>query len=187
MPRNELNERWLSCKKKVFKDYGKVIKGTLNSEKVFVKRYSQPLQFLKYKLKRATNLKISDLSPSDQAYYFEIGGIEDIDALRQQQPNIDSINVAATRMRKRRRITPRVSRVNVETMIVDPSNNYYPPSVESGFQASQSSISQQRTQPPVASTIEPKVEDGKFVGALNDLDEKLNAYEQEQLEKKNMK
>ena len=63
MTREEKNKRWSSYKNKIYRDYRRIITGKFSSEKALVKRYSQPLSFLKYKLKRAKNLKLSDLSP----------------------------------------------------------------------------------------------------------------------------
>ena len=70
MTRDEQNRRWTSYKNKIYQDYGRIITGKLSSEKALVKRYSEPLSFLKYKLKRARNLKLSDLSEVDREYYF---------------------------------------------------------------------------------------------------------------------
>ena len=173
LPRNEINKRWTSYKKKVFEDYGKVIKGTLNSEKAFVKRYSNPLSFLKYKLKRSTNLKIEDLSQDDRSYYFEIGGMTDIQELIKQQSNVDSINTAVDRIRKRPRI---YSLPPSEVQILSTDSIPASVDIQPGLMSTQSTLP-----PPV---VEPKQEESKFSAALNNLDEKLTVYEQEQLEKK---
>ena len=192
LPRKEMNDRWISYKKKVFTDYGKVIKGTLNSEKAFVKRYSEPLSFLKYKLKRSTNLKVSDLSPSDQAYYYEIGGSENVQELIEQQLNIDSISKATNRMKRKRRRMTVVNTATVSESIINNDNNDIPPATDFDFQPSQSAAltnTQSSQQQIPQATIEPKLEPriGKFGGALDQLDQKLTAYEQEQLEKKKQK
>ena len=47
----------------------RLVKGTFNSEAALVKRYSDPISFLKYKLKRVNNLSVSDLTTQDQEYY----------------------------------------------------------------------------------------------------------------------
>ena len=114
MSKDERNRRWMIYKNKIFQEYGRVITGKLDSEKAYVKRYSKPLDFLKYKLKRATNLKLEDLpNEADKEYYFEIGGLEDIEALKAKtyDINYDSVeritnnfaNYNNNRRRKRRR------------------------------------------------------------------------------------
>ena len=61
MTRDEKNRRWTSYKNKIYQDYNRIITGKFSSEKALVKRYSEPLSFLKYKLKRSTNLKLSEI------------------------------------------------------------------------------------------------------------------------------
>jgi len=114
MTRDEKNRRWTSYKNKVYRDYRRIITGKFSSEKALVKRYSEPLSFIKYKLKRARNLKLSDLSETDREYYFEIGGLEDINELIKKtydiDGNIDSLENMSNNFehynnrRKRRRI-----------------------------------------------------------------------------------
>ena len=77
MTRVEKQRRWVSYKQKIWDEYGRRITGTYASEAALIRRYSDPLTFLKYRLKRARNLKVSDLSEIDQAYYKEIGGTDD--------------------------------------------------------------------------------------------------------------
>ena len=91
LSKSEKARRWRLYKIKVYHQYNRLIKSEFPSEVALVKRYSDPLSFLKYRLKRHRNLKVSDLSPEDQEYYREIGGIDDVEALRQRQANIDSI------------------------------------------------------------------------------------------------
>lgn len=185
LPRQELNKRWVSYKKKVFEDYGKVVKGTLNSEKAFVKRYSEPLSFLKYKLKRAKNLRVTDLSEPDQAYYFEIGGTENVDSLIQQQMNVDSVdkvfNVLPT---KRRRLNP----PDWQILSTQSSSciDYADPLLTPASLAATVPGTFEDIYPPATSvSIQPKRERGGiYTQALNNLDQKLTQYEQEQLEKK---
>lgn len=81
MSRVDKHRRWISYKQKIWDDYGRRISGTYASEQALIRRYSDPLTFLKYKLKRARNLVISELSDADQAYYKEIGGTDDVNEL----------------------------------------------------------------------------------------------------------
>ena len=99
LPRAEKDRRWKLYKTKVYQDYNRLVRGTFNSEAALVKRYSNPMSFLKYRLKRHTNLKVADLSPQDQDYYHEIGGVDDIEEMFRRQANIDSIGRAAKRQR----------------------------------------------------------------------------------------
>ena len=92
LKKHEKQDRWKSYKKRIYREYGRVITGQLASEKALVKRYSEPLSFLKYKLKRATNLKITELAPLDQDYYYEIGGLNDVNELIRKTYNIDSLD-----------------------------------------------------------------------------------------------
>ena len=90
MSRDEKQRRWTSYKNEIYREYGRVIFGKFSSEQALVKRYSQPLSFLKYKFKRSRNLNLNDLSEADKQYYFEIRGLEDIDQLIKDTYNIDS-------------------------------------------------------------------------------------------------
>ena len=92
LSKSEKARRWRLYKIKVYHQYHRLIKSEFPSEAALVKRYSDPLSFLKYRLKRYRNLKVSDLSREDQEYYKEIGGLEDVEAMRQRQANIDSIS-----------------------------------------------------------------------------------------------
>ena len=103
MDPQEKKARWASYKKKMIEQYGRVIKGKFESEQAYIKRYSNPLEFLKYKLGRPRNLKLSDLKPSAMEYYKEIGGLDDVQELINQQANIDSVDKAAERLSKKRR------------------------------------------------------------------------------------
>ena len=94
---DEKERRWEVYKKKILQEYARMITTKFDSEKALIKRYSDPMAFLKYKLKRASNLKITDLSQTDQDYYFELGGIADLDKMRR---NIDSIRKMSRAVRK---------------------------------------------------------------------------------------
>lgn len=91
LSKQEKARRWKLYKIKVYQQYNRLIKSEYSSEAALVKRYSDPMSFLKYKLKRYRNLKVSDLSRDDQEYYKEIGGLEDLEEMKRRQANIDSI------------------------------------------------------------------------------------------------
>ena len=111
MTRVEKHRRWISYKQKIWDEYGRRITGTYASETALIRRYSDPLTFLKYRLKRARNLRVSDLSQIDQAYYREIGGTEDVDELIDQtSTNIDSIRSFSQPLVKR----PRLERPTIQ-------------------------------------------------------------------------
>ena len=116
----EKQNRWKSYKQRIYREYGRVINGQFASEKALIKRYSDPLTFLKYKLKRATNLKISDLSPLDQDYYREIGGLADVNELIRKTYNIDSVQKIAEHVNKRPRLE-----MEAETNESTLSQNYF--------------------------------------------------------------
>ena len=112
MTRVEKHRRWISYKQKIWDEYGRRVTGTYASENALIRRYSDPLTFLKYRLKRARNLKVSDLSEMDQAYYREIGGTDDVnDLINRTTYNIDSIRSFSQPPAKR----PRLERPNILT------------------------------------------------------------------------
>ena len=167
LPRQESDKRWESYRKKVYEDYGKVVKATLNGEKTWVKRYSRALDFLKYKLKRSKDLLLKDLAPADLAYYYEIGGTADVSALFKRQRNVDSITSALSRPYKRRRL-------NSSTTLDLTSNS---------SQSRDMALSADLNIPPDL-PHPPKLEDGQYTEALRALEGKMTVYEQEQVEKK---
>ena len=89
MSRDEKSRKWVSYKNRIYGEYKRIITGKFASEKALVKRCSEPLAFLKYKLKRATNLNVQDLSKADQDYYFEIGGLQDVNELIKKTYNFN--------------------------------------------------------------------------------------------------
>jgi len=91
LSKQEKARKWKLYKTKVYQQYNRLIKSEFSSEAALVKRYSDPMTFLKYKLKRHRNLKVSDLSLADQDYYHELGGVDDIDEMRRRQANLDSL------------------------------------------------------------------------------------------------
>ena len=110
LSREEKNRKWISYKNRIYQEYKRIVVGKYSSEKALVKRYSEPLSFIKYRLKRAKDLKVSDLSEADRQYYFEIGGLENVNELIKLTYNIDSVEQMSHNFqnynnnRKRRRI-----------------------------------------------------------------------------------
>ncbi len=101
--------QWQKYKTQILFEYGRVIKGKLESEKAYIKRHTDPLSFIKYRLRRSKNLTYTDLSPEAQAYYFEIGGTADVTELYTSTENVDSVqkanHIASQPANKRRRLT----------------------------------------------------------------------------------
>eukprot|EP01083_Nonionella_stella_P269518 912018_1 len=89
LSKKDKNQRWKNYKQRMYRDYGRVITGTFSSEQALVKRYSNPLSFLKYKLKKTKNLNVTDLSLENQEYYREIGGLDDVEQLIRNQRKVD--------------------------------------------------------------------------------------------------
>ena len=123
MDKDEKKLRWNNYKTRIYNEYKRIITGKFASEKALVKRYSEPLSFIKYKLKRANNLKITDLSKSDQDYYYEIGGLDDINELIKKTYNIDSIEKLSNNLnnRKRKNINNNNNNNNNENQNISPS------------------------------------------------------------------
>ena len=172
MHRDEKKRRWQSYKSKIYSDYGRVISGKFASEKALIKRYSDPLSFLKYKLKRPNELRVSDLSQADQDYFHEIGGVDDIDELYKKTYNIDSPAKVANNFgisaqgAKRRRINDNSNsrlRNNSPEVTILSTSAAKPPKLE-------------RT---------PKV-NPQLTQALHLMEDKLDIFEREQLEKKKL-
>lgn len=164
MSRKEMESRFKGYKVAVFRDYGRRVKGTLNSEKTYIKRHTEPLSFLKYKLKRAKNLDVMDLTLADRLYYHEIGGkdgVDDIEGYFNDQPNVDSISSALGPPAQRRRLNSTCSSVISEPLVVTLED------VEASVLA-----------------IPPKLETPQFTDTLKEILNKTTAYEREQIEKK---
>ena len=128
----EQEKRWQTYKRKILNQYGRLIKGKLNSEKALISRYSDPLKFLKYKLPgKGRALRVSDLRPEDRQYFLELsGGVEDVQQLMMNTVNIDSVsqmagNYQSSRSgRKRRRISnERNVDENHNRRVADPPEN----------------------------------------------------------------
>ena len=194
MSKDERNRRWLTYKNKIFRDYGRVITGKLDSEKAYVKRYSRPLDFLKYKLKRTTNLKLEDLpNEADREYYFEIGGMNDIEALKSKtyDINYDSVervtnnfqNYNNNRRRKRRKLEDNDDHSNNNHNHNSNRNNSHIQNQHPHIVINEPNISGISSVPP--RIINNKREnDSKLNEALVNLNSKLDMYEQEILDKK---
>lgn len=174
----EKERRWKIYKVKVYKDYNRLIKGTQASEAALIKRYSDPLSFLKYKTKNYINLKVSDLSKADQEYYREIGGLDDIEELRRRQANIDSIDKGAERVFKKRRLNPPDEASEDVDLASNNANNHNrnPPS-----QMSIAVPISQNLPPEMPSLSQP--EPPKMDAALEAIFENYNQFEREKMEK----
>ena len=203
MSKDERKRRWLMYRNKIQQEYGRVITGKLESEKAYVKRYSRPLDFLKYKLKRSVNLKIEDLpNEADKEYYFEIGGLEDVQKLinNTYDVNYDSVqritnnfenynNNRSSSRRKRRRIeineNANDNAHNKNHNLSNQSNNNF---LQPQIIINDAQINEISSVPPALSNNHPqrqKIErDYKVDEALINLSEKLDAFEQDVLDKK---
>ena len=98
LSKSEKKTKWRSYKNKMLKDFNRVVKGQFSSEKSFIKRYSDPLYYVKYKLKRSTDLDLDDLTQDELDYYKEIGGTDDINELIRGKHNIDSVDKASEQL-----------------------------------------------------------------------------------------
>ena len=178
MTTDERNRKWASYKNRIHQEYGRVITGKLASEKALVKRYSQPLEFIKYKLKRATNLKVEDLSEANREYYYEIGGLEDVEELIKLTYNMDSIQKISNNFqnynnqRKRRRIDN-----SNDSNVNDNHNHNVNRNDENELKQDIQMINDEQ--------IPPKLEnDVKLTEALSLVQDKMDIFEREQLDKK---
>ena len=212
MSRAEKLRRWVSYKQKIWNDYGRRINGAYSSEQALIRRYSDPLTFLKYRLKRTTNLKIEDLSIEDQAYYREIGGSNDVNDLIRRQGNIDSIRSFSQPPNRRRR-TEMNSWVPVNVQPLSSSNNIQVTNVASNDYQRNHNVSNQvsnrinQALPPRvthqsqnpnstvinldgnlvsldANSVKHEVKENEMSQAMDKLNDDLDIFEQEQLLKK---
>ena len=212
MSRAEKQRRWVSYKQKIWNDYGRRINGAYASEQALIRRYSDPLTFLKYRLKRTTNLKIEDLNAEDQAYFKEIGGTDDVNNLIRRQGNIDSI-FSFSQPPSRRRRTGINSMVPVNVHGLPSSNNVQVTNVASNdYQRNHNVINQvsnRLNQSPFTGTdhqsqslntavinldgnlvsndahsIKHEVKENEMSQAMDKLNADLDIFEQEQLLKK---
>ena len=204
MSREERNRRWTLYRNKMQQQYGRVIVGKLQSEKAYVKRYSKPLEFLKYKLKRTTNLKVEDLrNQADKDWYFEIGGKADVNELITQtvDVNYDSIERMTNNFENYNNSRRKRRRIDVDSNSHIGSNHGNHNHNTNNSQQQQQQQPQQFTfnqaqineissvPPPVANNQrrdhKQKLQrDVKVDEALLNLSDKLDAFEQELLDKK---
>lgn len=197
MSRVEKQRRWVSYKQKIWNDYGRQINGTYASEQALIRRYSDPLTFLKYRLKRATNLVISELSEEDQAYYKEIGGTDDVQQLYHRQRNIDSLSnftqpplkrqrnaphqVQSNRNYNQRMFTPEIQILNEQNFRVDNNHNRHVPAIN---QLHFSNKPTTQNCPPRTLNLKTENVEKDLDLAMDKLNDNLDIFEQEQLLKK---
>lgn len=201
IPADEKDRRWKIYKRKVYTDYRRVVKGNYNSEKALVKRYSHPLSFLKYKLKRHIDLRVSDLSVADQEYYRELGGVDDINEMIRRQGNIDSIDKTVERSSKRQRLDDEGNYASTQADNHNHNRNHnqnIPSSMQSSFPLNSNTEPATSSFPtsPVFNSISyppaiqpsvtqpPKMELSAVDNALTELNQSLTDIEKEQIEKK---
>ena len=190
-------QRWITYKKIMYKDYGRLIKGTFNSEQALVTRYSNPLAFLKYKLKRTKNLKPTDLSDADYAYYKEIGGKDDVEQMLRQRANIDSIGSAVRFVQKRRLnkdtvdLTTQIINNSISNVENNNHNNNNNNNNHNNNNNNRSNTISTANHEVIIDLIPPSVdikhEHSQSVwmnGALNQLKNDMDIFEVEQLKKK---
>ena len=174
-------------------DLCRLVKGTFNSEAALIKRYSDPISFLKYKLKRTRDLSVTDLTQTDQDYYFQIGGLSDVEMTMYKQANIDSLPKTADINKngiqtgeppawKRRRCNNNENTDNsnnCDNMRANCSLDLT--SVDQSLMFSQSNVEQNEIR---NSYQQPKVENPPLNQALYKLNKSLTEYEEEQVQKK---
>ena len=197
LSKQEKTRRWKVYKVKVYQQYNRLIKSEFSSEAALVKRYSDPLTFLKYKLKRYRNLKVSDLSRDDQEYYKEIGGLEDLEEMKRKQANIDSIPKGAEQafqINSASNMDVDHTDINIQqTLLDDVARNRRQANLNRNHNISNSNRndvtvdnvppqlhSSFNSMPPLSQqTMEPKID-----ATLEEIHQNFNDFEREQLEKK---
>ena len=185
LSREEKNRKWISYKNRIYQEYKRIVVGKYSSEKALVKRYSEPLSFIKYRLKRATNLKVSDLSETDKQYYFEIGGLEDVTELIKLTYNIDSVEQMSNNFqnynnkRKRRR-------VNMENDDSENVNQDHNHNINQSVPIKQPQRNDTSNSAQIFNFNQiPKQERNQnMTNALYVVKDKMDIFEKEQLEKK---
>ena len=186
MSKDEQNRKWSSYKNRIYAEYGRVISGKLSSEKALVKRYSQPLEFLKYKLKRATNLKVDDLSPANKQYYYEIGGLDDVAELIKLTYNMDSVQKMSNNFRNynNQRKRRRVDIQNSDNRNQNDDNRNHNVVIDRD-ERKQDIMNDDSINITSNIPIPPKLEnDDKLTEALTIVQDKMDIFEREQLDKK---
>ena len=185
MDQREKQAKWMSYKKKMLEQYGRKIKGKFESEQAYIKRYSNPLEFLKYKLGRSRNLNLNDLKPSALEYYKEIGGLDDVDELIKRQTNIDSLGKAAKVLPKKRRFIEIESPAS-ETIDFSFQSEHHDLNNHNVTQSMQiHSMPPPLSQAMSSQSVQLKKESNQKIDvALEQLNGGLNVFEKELLEKK---
>ena len=190
MSKDEKKLRWNNYKTRIYNEYKRIITGKFASEKCLVKRYSEPLSFIKYKLKRANNLKVSDLSQSDQDYYYEIGGLEDVNELIKLTYNIDSIDKLSNNLNRKRNNNSNISSSSSGIMqrkrrrLNNSNNNNNEMKNNNDDDGDIEFLTSNNNNNVPPAVIFKTEKDEKLNNALTSLNEKLDIFEQEQLEKK---
>ena len=198
LSKQEKARRWKLYKIKVYQQYNRLIKSEFSSESALVKRYSDPMTFLKYKLKRYRNLKVSDLSRDDQEYYKEIGGLENLEEMKRRQANIDSIPKGAQQafsIKPASNMDVDQTDINLQqTLLDDAARNQRHANLIRNHNitvnSNRNDIMIDNMPPPVRNsinsmpplsqqTVEPKID-----ATLEEMHQNYNDFEREQLEKK---
>ncbi len=184
---DEKQRRWSSYKQKIYQQYGRIITSKFASEKALIKRYSEPMAFLRYRLKRYHDLRVSDLSTRDQDYYHEIGGCDDLEQMAMRAKNIGSVRHMSNILKsgpapKRRRTLD-----NQPDHTDDRNHNRATRPIPLDLSVDQVDT-QELTQIDLV-TLPPKLErksDPKTTMAqlLDGLQDKLDLFERDQLEKR---
>ena len=190
LPKQEKQQRWKHYKKKVYVDYNRLVKGTFNSEAALVKRYSDPIAFLKYKLKRTRNLDVTDLNQQDQDWYYEIGGLTDVEQTMYRAANIDSLpktaDVSFNRMQTGEQPSTKRRRFNDDACSNSNNQENYQPSITLDLTQSIGNVYSPSVHQSTAANLypRPKLENTSINTALNKLNDSLTEYEEEQVQKK---
>ena len=187
LSREEKQKKFKQYKSKVYLQYNRLVKGSFNSESALIKRYSDPICFLKYKLKRVRNLLVDDLSPQDQDYYKEIGGLTDVEMTMYKQANIDSISKTADiAFNGGPQIghTPSPKRRRFNGMNQSEENNDYLLDLTASQHSDIPSHSLSNRNISNSALFAPKMEEHPMNDALNKLNAGMTEYEEEQMQKK---
>ena len=189
MSADEKKKRWNTYRQKIYQEYGRIITSKQSSERALIKRYSEPLAFLRYRLKRHQNLRVSDLSTKDRDYFLEIGGSENIEEMVLRSKNIGSVrhisrNLQAGKAAKRRRTS------------VPDNHNHNRVHADVGLVPLDAGVDQQAISAihdltgVDATKIPPKLErksdasNAPMAAVLDQMQDSLDMFERDQLEKK---
>lgn len=100
MPRAEKEAKWKTYRARMLKEFKRKVGEKFASEVRFIKRHTDPMMFLQYKLGRYDNLDPADLSNEQLEYYKEIGGTSDVQEMLRLKLNIDALEKVTPRKRK---------------------------------------------------------------------------------------